>query len=1016
MAKKKKSKKVTAKVIPVTKSPSISNITLSGNVFTISWTKGENYDAINPQRYNWALVAGGVKAGSMEPNYILSGKGYLAGNVTQTTVTINRSAVYPTEGKPKAVSFQFGLEGLALNKQWSAPAIKYYNIYPPKAPTLSHEEPATNRTTFTYSAEAEDNRPLTDVKYQTVAKTNCPANIDALSEWSSATLSGSGTSGSEPYTEEDITQSITRCFRVVARGFGGDSAWVSDKRVIAKPEKPQNVESKTTVDAGANTITVTSTYDTPDDAAHPVEKTTHQYLITVPGPNVSVPVDEDFTDFTETADTSGSQKLAMTLPYTLGLDKVLFTRVKSEWGGQVNYSDIKCVAKAKLKPPTNMSVSVNQSNYKATVTATNASDVEDSYLAVYCSLTTSPAQKPFMVGYIPHGESSVTVQCPNWTNKTPVGFITKAIVGSTPVATSKGSYSIYSIAEVKMESDEVYAGGAVPVAPTGTSAYQVSEDGTILVKWGWPWEEADAAEISWADHEDAWESTDEPDTYEVSNLNASQWRISGCTLGEKWYVRVRLIRHEGEEATYGPYCNTMTVDLSAAPQTPFIRLDKKIIKPGGDFTVSWSYGTNDGTLQALAEIFEVVGTAYRQIGSVKTAQHMSFNAGKLGWAANTQHKLSMRVVSDSNRESEYSPVNVITIANPLTCTITKSTGFTGNELKAMPMTIQVQGAGTAGTTTLVIERAQGYDLEMPDESVHNGYEGETIFLRRYKGSPTITINNSDLIGRLDDTAPYRIVATVEDTYGQTATAKQNFTVNWTNQAIMPLGTAVIDEEEFVAKITPTRPQSGYHNGDTIDIYRLSADRPKLIYKGAAWGTTYVDPYPTIGDYGGYRLVYMTANGDFITSDLYPAVLDIETPLYLDSSIISFGEREVALSHNLTSDNEWDKSFKKTKYLGGSITGDWSAGVDRSGSTDAVVVVDEDEDVKAALRRLADYPGLCHVRTLDGSNFVANVNVKESMSHDTAGKIAEFSLDFDVVDNPDMDGMTLADWEAANEVE
>lgn len=99
-----------------------------------------------------------------------------------------------------------------------------------------------------------------------------------------------------------------------------------------------------------------------------------------------------------------------------------------------------------------------------------------------------------------------------------------------------------------------------------------------------------------------------------------------------------------------------------------------------------------------------------------------------------------------------------------------------------------------------------------------------------------------------------------------------------------------------------------------------------------------------------------------------------------------------------------------------MTGDWTSGVDRSGSADTVTITDDNEDVKEGLRRLADYPGLCHVRTRDGSNFVANVDVQESMSYDTAGKISEFSLDFDVVDNPDMDAMTEEDWEAENEVE
>ena len=120
-----------------------------------------------------------------------------------------------------------------------------------------------------------------------------------------------------------------------------------------------------------------------------------------------------------------------------------------------------------------------------------------------------------MIGYIAHGQTSATVQCPNWTDKTPVAFGVKAIAGSTPTYVTRGNYRVYSIAQVNMESDMQWVGGAVPVAPTGTSAEQIADDGTVLVKWNWEWEEADAAELSWADHSDAWESTDEPEASEA---------------------------------------------------------------------------------------------------------------------------------------------------------------------------------------------------------------------------------------------------------------------------------------------------------------------------------------------------------------------------------------------------------------------------------------------------------------------------------------------------------------------
>ena len=1006
MAKKKTVAVVTA--TPVTKKPAISNISRSSNVIKSEWTKGETLS--------------GTKAGQkVQCQLIGTSEGTTATIITSMSsysFTYNTSNLYPTAGKPTTNQFVFTVANKTTGKLYSDYAAKTFPIYPPEKPTLTAEwggSEHNNRTTFTWSATDSENAPLTDVILQTVLKENCPDDIKGLSEWASATATVKSASDSTYYDESNLSgKSLTRCVRVKARGIGGDSEWEYASNTYAAPYASENYNARGRIDTSSSTMYVETSYNTPTDSSHPVEKVTTQYLDTVPGTGLTVPSGAAFTDYQSAADTNGVDGMAIKLDFVLSLDHVLFTRVKSEWNGQTNYSATNVTLKANLKTPSGLSVQQNQTNYKATVTATNNSDVPDSYLAIYYMPATTPPTTPFCVGYIAHGSTSAIVQCPNWSTATAVAFGVKAIQGSTPVAVSRGSYDVYTIATVNMESDMQKVGGTVPVAPTSTSATQVGDTDTVLVKWNWPWTDANLAEISWADHIDAWESTDEPSKYEISNLHAAQWRISGLELGKKWYVRVRLGLVNGDDVTYGPYCNPMTVDLAAAPDVPVMRLSNRIVKPGGKVTAEWVYGSNDGTLQNYAEIFSVSGTTYTQIANTKTAQHITLDTGKLGWSANTQHTLAMRVWSDSNKPSPYSATTVLTIANPLTCTITTSTGFATNsgalELRALPATITVTGAGTQGTTTLVIERAQSYDLITPDEETHTGYDKETIFLRRYPGAGAITINQSDLIGRLDDTAPYRIVATVEDTYGQTAQATQDFTVQWTTQAVMPTGTAVLDTDNEIVKITPTQPV-GASTGATVDIYRLSADKPQLIYKGASFGTTYVDPYPTIGEYGGYRLVYMTANGDFITSGMVPAVLDIAVPYDIDYHIINFGKDEVGLTYNLTASDSWEKSFQQTRYLGGSIEGYWLKGATRSGSASTSLISVTNKAAKSALRRLAAYTGICHVRTRAGSNYTANVNVSEDMSYETAGKISQFTLDFQGCDNPALDGMTLSEWEA-----
>lgn len=180
-----------------------------------------------------------------------------------------------------------------------------------------------------------------------------------------------------------------------------------------------------------------------------------------------------------------------------------------------------------------------------------------------------------------------------------------------------------------------------------------------------------------------------------------------------------------------------------------------------------------------------------------------------------------------------------------------------------------------------------------------------------------------------------------------------------------------------------------------------------------FGQTYVDPYPAIGEHGGHRCVFKTANGDFITEDSELAWVDTRADdgdiLEHEDNVIGFGKDSVSLRYNADLSNSWKKDFAETKYLGGSVQGDWNPAVSRSGTLSAVVLAD-DTDTIEAFRRLAVYTGICHVRTKDGSSYAADVQVAESYAQDTAHKIAAFDLTITRVDSEDFDGLTLAEWE------
>ena len=331
----------------------------------------------------------------------------------------------------------------------------------------------------------------------------------------------------------------------------------------------------------------------------------------------------------------------------------------------------------------------------------------------------------------------------------------------------------------------------------------------------------------------------------------------------------------------------------------------------------------------------------------------------------------------------------------------------GYYLTEMPLSVTVTGAGTAGRTLLAIKRAEDYFLERPDEDESGGFEGDTIIQISQDGEDQILIERDALIGKFDDGATYRIIATITDNLGQVAEAEKLFTVRWEHQAVMAQGTAEI--QDGIALIRPTMP-SGALESDHVDIYRLSTDKPELLYENAAFGETYVDPHPTIGEFGGYRLVLVTANGDYITEQDTPSWIDIPAGLETLFQYIDFDGRHLIVKYNVDLDSSYQKQFTVTRYLGGRVEGHWEQGVIKNGGIKGVVPLDLDPETYEQLNRLGRYLGRCRVRTKAGANYVADIQVSENSTYNSPAHPHSITLTITKVDNVTPDGLTLADWE------
>lgn len=769
-------------------------------------------------------------------------------------------------------------------------------------------------------------------------------------------------------------------------------------------------------------------------------------------------------------DESTVERLIFPIDQMLNKDEVVFVRAVSKRGPDSNNTpsrrdlsdDLNDIYE--LSAPSGVVPTLSPvENNRIHVEANNECGIEGSFLIV--SYKAKDSDEIEDIGIIESKDKgSKTIEIPKSASTYSIGV--RAAIGliPSPVRDEEEEYETYAFSDqinVFIESKTIWVEGTTVPSPPTNVILSHTDIGNIHVNWDWDWKEAQSAELSWSDYKDAWVSTTEPSYYSIENLYNGEWNISDLEVGKMYYVRVRLKRIQGDSELVSRWSDTVGIFLSSAPSTPRIELSPTYINPGQPFTATWTYVSTDNTAQKNARVFlydpttgETIGT---ELASVESSQSVKIETSEFGWLAGERKHIVVKVMSESDVESEWSPSAELNIVAPITCSVTYSseeegglvslstteevlddeTQQTSEEtitfdgvLRSLPLTLNITGAGESGITNVVIRRAEAFDQPGPDENEFNGYEGEIIYSASYSGETPLVIGrpgeDKSFSGSLDEGGKYTVVATVEDEYGQTATNSDvDFIVDWNHDAVMPytnLEYVTNTDGEVGAKLT-FEPLNGVVEGDAIDIYRMSVDKPELILRGAKFNTSYVDPYPTIGDFGGYRIVYRTKYDDFIMSDGAPAWWDITEsneesnfePYNVPYSIISFDNYEIHLEYDVNLSSSWDKNFTETKYLGGSIQGDWSAGVSRTGSISTNVVTDNPELIRS-MRRLAVYNGPCQIRSYDGSNYKANVNVSENIdnkqlwnSNGKVVRIVSYSLNITRVDGDSEDMLTYDRW-------
>lgn len=1009
-----------------TKKPHHLGISRNGMHFTFSWKIGDK-DYGEGQLLQWRI------------NGMGKGKWYsiaIGKTATQKTLTsLTAAGFYPYTNR-RLNWIEFRVRGRRKNFSETRKIKKkivtttYVNRWSPwETYTLPIAEPwqtggisvevdssVNNRATFTWSENKSDtnNRPTASCNYQTTTVKNIWTTDGSKYGGYSGDVGGT----SATFTEDSAAltgTSLTRFIRTRQRGASGSSAFRYAYHTYAMPHSPVVTYAKTAeTDKGRNT---TIRWSQSASAAYPVDTMTAQYAIETPESDMSCPSGASWNDALTMAWRANLNGCEFNSTTEVGQDKCMWVKVSAKHDNNVAYSEPYLVEKGKLKAPTLTSGTATSST-KIAVSATNNSEISGVWLEAYIKLASDPS-RPVYLGKFTGDSAEFTVSDISGESTYQVG-----------VMANNGS----------MKSDIVWTeNSAISLPPSSVRAEATAAD-TVKLTWDWPWSAADQAVISWADHADAWESTEEPSSYTVDH-KALSWSVGGLDEDKKYYFRVRLAKTSGDTAVYSNWSEIVSVNIASMPALPVLAVSNKVIVPGE--SISFSVGST-GAGDFYAEIAEKHGDAeYTPIIGGSASSSLTITMDQINelytqmekpdycWTVGSEHAFCTRITGAGGQSTDWSdPVTVKVVYAPEIITLSASTktveiasedenGTSLTEsvqaITELPVSVTIQPAGGGLTFLIALKRYRDVFTMRPDEQKEQSYKDEIIAVRTaepFTGAQTFSFDLSDLLGIMNDGGWFYFSVSASDVYGHTTVRKTDpFLVKWDQQPIAPGATLTFDTDRLAAKIAVTKPE-GAADTDTVNIYRLSADKPVQVIEGGTYGVTYVDPYPAFGEPGGYRVVSVSKYGDYIAADSTVAWIDAkDEALDVEELAVDFDGYRVMLPFDIKLSNSWAKDFKRTTYLGGSVQGDWNPGVTRdlSAETTTLDVDIDDQQTQKLMRRLADHAGICHIRTPEGSSFAADVQVSEDRDCDTPG-IVKFKLAINKVDPEGMEGMTLAEWE------
>ena len=583
---------------------------------------------------------------------------------------------------------------------------------------------------------------------------------------------------------------------------------------------------------------------------------------------------------------------------------------------------------------------------------------------------------------------------------------------------------------------------AVPTTPSpriGIVSLAMDEDGTgAKMVVGWTESTAGTGtEVTWSQDFNAWESTEEPESYtftwEDATRQSSSWQhtgtlyIKGLEQGKTYYFKARRTYEDDVFSDYASRSAITPADVMAEgvsltapayvvrgePITAYWSYDGETpqksyaIHPEGNPKVSLASGRNSmatanipkerygnassvsfyvsistGGEQTDSNVVTVeivdIPTCDVAVADTLTVQPLSFEAYTNRTGSNLSYKVVAEGIVADYPDKTRRQLNGDTVSvgseTPSWSRVTWSSTLKYSNLTAKIAEIEEELEGIDPSD----ERYEELENELAD------VQAEQASLTGYIYKAVITTGKADFI----DTGAYHIEASIADQRTGLASAAQTepFTVDWAHQAPTPPDSMEIevdyDERSVTIYLEAAEEEAA---GDTYDLYRGTRSGFDLIKESLPTTAIVTDRYPAFGEQQFYRVVYRTADGDI-------AWTDVVYTLEVDAMRFDWADGSSESIHNLNFSDNYAKDFERRAHLDGKGGGYWNGTVERSGSyaTTAIKGIESTN-----LEALGRHAGAVFCRTPEGYAFQCNVNV--SRSNQQTSMLEEYSLAITEVD-------------------